>query len=307
MKASSKIFLLGLHLAMLHAFSATIRASEQAVPANSMKIVEGLTFQPAAPELTLDLFLPQNHEHPAACVLVIQGGGFLPQDGKRFRFFADFLAESGFAAALISYRGRPDHEYRETIADCKAAVRFLRQHSQQYGLDPNRLGAMGRSAGGTLAALLAVTGDKPEWEDSQPSQYSSSIQAAVAMAGVFDFVARFTDPEQLALQPRYQNKLKTNGQWIGSPFAPNDANWLQASAIQHIDAGDAPTLFLHCKDDSTVPWQQSQEMHEKMLAAGIPCELRYFDSGGHGFSGLGEQPQELMLEFFQKHLASPRD
>jgi len=61
-------------------------------------------------------------------------------------------------------------------------------------------------------------------------------------------------------------------------------------------------LFLHCKDDSTVPWLQSQEMHEKMKAAGIESSTVYYETGGHGYKDLGEKPKAEMVRFFQKHL-----
>jgi len=120
-------------------------------------LYRGLSYSDADPKLTLDLFLPLKAPKPMPCVVVIQGGGFMAQNGQRFRPFAEHLANNGIAAALISYRGLPDHPYRETVADIKTAVRFLRRISNDFGIDSDRIGAMGRSAGATLAALLAVS------------------------------------------------------------------------------------------------------------------------------------------------------
>ncbi|MFT5526445.1 MAG: acetyl esterase/lipase [Pirellulaceae bacterium] len=93
------------------------------------------------------------------CVLVIQGGGFNARNGQRFCPFAVYLANHGLAAALASYRGRPKRELRDTISDLKTAVRFVRKNAKRHNIDADNIGAMGRSAGGTLAALLAVPGD----------------------------------------------------------------------------------------------------------------------------------------------------
>ena len=266
-------------------------------------IHEALSFSNTAKDLRLDLYVPNRAAHSAPCVIVIQGGGFLPQDGQRFRPFAEYLAKNGLAAALISYRGRPDHTYRDTIADTKAAVRFVRSVSKQYNIDPDRIGATGRSAGGTLAALLAVTGGMEEFEgDGGHPECSSRIQAAVAYAGAFDFVTRFTDEQQIALQPKYTAKIQTNGEWIGAPFSPDNPDWLNASAVRHVDKGDAPMLFLHCKDDATVPWPQSRDMCERLKRAGIRSEVKYYGTGGHGFSGLGDEPMEEMVRFFRETL-----
>lgn len=271
---------------------------------DSHRVHPGLVYSEADRRLTLDLFLPEKSvARPVPCVLVIQGGGFLAQDGRKFRPFATHLATHGFAAALIAYRGRPDHRYQDTVADTKAAVRFVRKVATQYSLDPARLGAMGRSAGGTLAALLAVTGGVGELEgQGGNAEFSSRIQAAVALSGVFDFVARFTDERQIRLQPNVKTKLETNGQWVGPPFSPRDEHWLRVSAIHHVDRADPPILFLHCRDDATVPWPQSQDMYERMKAAGLASEIVTYPTGGHGYKGRDEEAMAEMVRFFRRTL-----
>ncbi|GMV92869.1 MAG: hypothetical protein AMXMBFR82_26470 [Candidatus Hydrogenedentota bacterium] len=276
------------------------RAAGEAAPA--LKIHEGLVFAEPGEKLALDLFLPASTDEAVPCVIVIQGGGFSPQDGKRFRSFAEYLAEHGFAAATIAYRGRPKHTYKDTMADVRAAVRYVRSVSGEYGIEPDRIGAMGRSAGGTLAVLLAVM-DEPEDGGDGPTQ-SSRIQAAAGFAGVYDFVARFTDAEQIALQPRHETKSDTNGEWIGEDFSADSAAWRDASAINHVDAADPPVLFIHCKDDSTVPWPQSQQMYARLREAGVDAEIEIYKTGGHGCQPKdGGDPMARMVEFFRKALA----
>jgi dipeptidyl aminopeptidase/acylaminoacyl peptidase len=124
----------------------------------------------------------------------------------------------------------------------------------------------------------------------------------VTYAGVFDFVARFTDERHIALQPNVKTKIKSNGEWVGPAFSANNSDWIQASAINHIDANDPPMLFLQCKDDSTVPWRQSQEMYERVKKAGVETSLTYYETGGHGFQNLGDKPMEDMLQFFREKL-----
>lgn len=260
--------------------------------ADDFSVVPGLTFSKPESNLTLDLYLPKDSGKDRACVIVIQGGGFRPQNGQRFKSFAQHLAQNGFVGALISYRGRPKHHYRDTIEDVADSVRYIRSVAGNYQIDPKRIGATGRSAGGTLAALLAV--NPP---DGQPR-----IQAAVCFAGVFDFVARFTDKDQLALQPGYENKIQSNGEWIGSAFSATDKHWLAASAINRVDKGDPPILFLHSRNDSTVPWLQSQDMHDAMQKAGAVSELKIYVDGGHAVEPRGVSSLSAMTEFFHKHL-----
>ena len=264
--------------------------------ADDFTVVKGLHFSETAASLTLDLYLPKTSVDPSPCVIVIQGGGFRPQNGQRFKPFAEHLAKHGFAAALISYRGSPQHRYRDTLADVKASVRFIREVADKYRVDSERIGATGRSAGGTLAALLAVTGKD---DDDDPD---ARIRAAVCFAGVFDFVSRFTKQEQLQLQPNFKKKLKTNGEWIGPAFSPEDPEWLAASAITHVDPSDPPILFLHSRDDSTVPWIQSREMHRAMADAGIAAEIRVYETGGHSVSPKDRNSLDDMVEFFRTRL-----
>lgn len=269
----------------------------------SFVVHKDLVYSSPEMELTLDLFLPQEVSESVPCILVIQGGGFNAQDGQKFRPFAEYLAEQGFAAALIAYRGRPDHQYKDTVADTKAAVRFVRKTAEQYSIDPKRIGAMGRSAGGTLAGLLAVTGGLESFEgEGGHAAYSSRIQAAVAYAGVFDFVSRFTDDKQIALQPNVETKVISNGKWVGPPFSPDGKEWIHASAITHVDKEDPPILLIHCEDDAIVPWLQSELMFEAMKKVGADVSQIYYKEGGHGFTGRGEQSMAAMVEFFKETL-----
>ncbi len=264
-------------------------------------IHQKIQFSDDDPQLTLDLYLPDSLKIPIPCIIVIQGGGFKSQNGERFRPFARTIVEHGFASALISYRGLPGYTYTTTLTDVKKAVRYIRRESRQYHINPDQIGAMGRSAGATLAVLLAVTGENRNPADPDHLDYTGRIQAAVGYAGVYDFVARFSDGAQISLQPGLNTKLQTNQNWIGAPYSPTDNNWHKASAINYVGKTTPPVLLLHCKDDSVVPWLQSQAIYEKMMNKGVCTEVIYFDKGGHGFSeGSSEQYWLPMMDFFKK-------
>ena len=95
--------------------------------------------------------------------------------------------------------------------------------------------------------------------------------------------------------------MVSNGEWIGSTFSKNDKHWKKVSPINHLDKDDPPILFMHCKNDNSVPWLQSQEMYEKMKGLGINSDAIYFNQGGHGFN-LGDNTLYLspMMSFFKK-------
>lgn len=286
-------------------YSVVEAAEDSKNPASSrdaLTIHEGLRFRNDAPTLQLDLFLPQNPPKAAPCVLIFQGGGFQANDGKRFRPFAEYLAENGFAAALVAYRGRPLHHYQDSLSDVRAAVRFLRANGTAYGIDPDRIGAIGHSAGATLAALLAVGEGSKRLDGGSESDPTVRIQAAVAISGVYDFIARFSDKEQNAMQPKRQETLHTNTEWIGTEFSRDADDWKRVSAINHVDTEDAPILLIHNRDDARVPWLQPRDMHERMKQAGVRSEIQIHETGGHGNP---LRKKEAMLAFFKKTLIPP--
>lgn len=296
-----------LHISLiLSAACVWISPEIKAQTESTFEVQERVAYSDADKQLTLDLFIPspRTETQRRPCVVVIQGGGFKAQDGQRSRVKGVYFAEQGFVTAVIAYRGRPNHQFRDTINDAKSAVRFLRRNSERFSIDPNRIGAWGHSAGGAIVGMLAVTGDRLRLDRSShgPSNNSSRIQAAVASAGVFDFISRFTDPDQIELQPRIDSKILANGAWVGSEFSRTDDDWLEASAITHVNKGDSPMLFIHCKDDSTVPWLQSLIMRDRMREAGVKAELLLYETGGHGFKDRREESSDATVAFFHENL-----
>lgn len=112
--------------------------------------------------LHLDLYLPENAPGPLPVVVWIHGGAWA--EGTRHRLWIPWLPQHGYALASIDYRLSAQAPFPAQLQDCKAAVRWLRAHAAEYGLDPARFAAAGDSAGGHLAAMLGTTGDVPALE-----------------------------------------------------------------------------------------------------------------------------------------------
>tara|TARA_R110002049_G_scaffold285698_1_gene466757 strand:- start:171234 stop:172190 length:957 start_codon:yes stop_codon:yes gene_type:complete len=254
--------------------------------------------------LLLDMYLPAESDQKIACVVTITGGGFRARPKSGFAKYAAFLATQGFASACISYRGTPKHGFQETVYDCKAAVRYVRANAAMYNIDPDRIGVLGQSAGGHLAAMIGVSGgiDHLEGDGGNPES-SSRVQAAVSFSGVFDFISRLRDGGHQ--KKSIELKKKTNGAWVGEPFAVDSERWKQASPINHLSDDDPPLLMLATKTDSVVPYHQSVQMHEAMQKKGLTSELVILDTGGHGIASapaIGDQVWHATLAFLRKHL-----
>ena len=266
-KKHSRMVVIALILWVANVSSITLEAQEAG---DAVVLHEGIVYRPGEIDLKLDLYLPGGEDEAVPCVLVVQGGGFRSATDRRFGNYGRRLAERGMAAAVIDYRGLPDHTYPTTLSDVEAAAGFLREHGRTYHIDPDRIAAMGQSAGATIVTLLALRDES-----------HADLAAVVGIAGVYDFVARFADPRQLAMQSGVAGKQRSNAAWIGEDFSEHAERWRDASAQTHANAGDPPVLLLHCRDDAVVPWLQAQSLHDTLVEAGVSSRLEIYETGGH--------------------------
>jgi len=238
---------------------------------------------PAGTSLVLDLYRPATGgPHPA--VLVIHGGGWDAGSREMERPFAKRLAAAGFVAVPVSYRLGEAGRFPAALHDLKSAVRWLRAHAAEHGIDPARIAAVGGSAGGPLAALLgasnnvaALEGPVSEGRANPPGEPlpSSAVQAVVDIDGLADF----TDPALVAQQAA---KPSAPARFLGGSYADHTETWRTASAIAHIGRGSAPTLFL----DSTAPsplLPGREAMADKLRALGIDTEFVTLPGTPHTF------------------------
>lgn len=294
-------------LAIAFLAGSTASAQDPEVLSERVAVYRALDFAATpAGDIQLDLYCPADAPAPVPAIVVIPGGGFRPQLREKFVTEARTLAEAGFAAASIGYRGAPDATFRATVSDTKAAVRFLRANAARFNINPDRIGAFGQSAGGHLAVMLAVSGGVAELEgDGGNAEVSSRVQAAVSFAGVFDFISRLREGGQQG--ESLEAKRKSNGAWIGEPFAEDSANWKLASPIYHVTPDDPPVLFVHCKDDKTVPYQQSIDMYERLMPVQPESRLLVLEEGGHGIRSsakVKDQAWDATIDFLRASLAN---
>ena len=131
--------------------------------------------------LKMDLYKPREKSGKLPAIVCIHGGGWIKGSRKNYTKVARALAAHGYVAVTISYRLSGEAVFPAAIMDCKAAVRFLRAHAQTLGINPEKIGAIGSSAGGHLAALLATSNGAEELEGNGGyAAFSSQIQAVVA-------------------------------------------------------------------------------------------------------------------------------
>jgi acetyl esterase/lipase len=216
-------------------------ASTEAPP--SVRALTGITYaQRGAHALQLDLYLPAQAKAGAAPGIVfVHGGGWRAGVRANFAPMAIRMAERGYAAATISYRLSPEALYPAAVQDARAAVRWLRSHAAEYGIDPARIAIGGGSAGGQIAALAGVTPGLARFDpEDGPNAVSSGVQAIVNIDGLSDFTSEAArkNEDDPAKQP------SSAGAWFGGRYADKAALWREASPLFYVNAKTPPVLFI---------------------------------------------------------------
>jgi len=244
--------------------------------------------------LRLDLYLPERVEAPVPLVLWVHGGGW--RAGDKSPTYAPETLGEGYAVASVNYRLSDVAQFPAQIHDVKAAVRFLRGNAHRFGLDPNRFGAWGSSAGGHLVALLGTSCGilELEGELGDDLDQSSCVQAVCDFFGPTDLVSLLAQRGASTRRPMPEDHL------IGGPVEEHVDLATLASPIAHVDETDPPFLIMHGSEDATVPVDQSIAFDETLRAAGVESTLVVIDSAGHGFPRSEVDP---VKPFFDRHLA----
>lgn len=252
--------------------------------------------------LTMNLLLPKHIAGHAKqpCLLFLCGGAYSVVDNAVWMPELMYFARRGYTVATINYRTSNSAPFPAQLIDAKAAVRFLKAHSEQFCIDPNRIAIAGESAGGTLSALVGTTAGMREYERGDFLEYDSSVAAVVDYYGPVDLraivspVSNHRQEEQVA-------------DWTIPAFLGADASGetaRQASAICHVSADTPPFIILHGTEDPLVDIvSQSDRLYDVLLEKGVYTEYYRFLGAGHG-EDVFYQPEakQLVLCFLNRVL-----
>lgn len=226
---------------------------------------------------TLNLARPRASTPPLPCIVVIHGGGWASGRKEQHDDLVRVLAQEGFVAATISYGLCPLCPWPAQIHDVKAAVRFLRSNAKRFGIDPERMAAMGFSAGAHLAMLLGTVDPEDGLEGTGNPSVSSKVQAVVAFFGP-------TDMDLLADAAKTELQRKVKREALNRLLGPNFAkDASRMSPVRYVNEGDAPMLIFQGTRDRLVPYQQAIRMLEKLHEAKVQAEITFHVGAGHGW------------------------
>jgi acetyl esterase/lipase len=249
--------------------------------------------------LTYDVIRPSSEPNGAAILFMVSGGWVStwnnPESVVRaakadaLNVFEKIVAE-GYTLYLVRHGSSPWFKVPDAVSDVKRAVRHIRAHATDFGVDPNRIGVWGGSAGGHLSLVLGSMGDDGNAAGKEPSeQVSSRVQAVVA----------YFPPTDIR---EYVNHKTLSPQFPAVVFPDDQAD--DVSPLLAVTTDDAPTLLIHGDKDELVPISHSERFLEAMKKSNVVCELVVMKGAAHGFPGKqGIQAETALLSWFNKYLA----
>jgi acetyl esterase/lipase len=242
--------------------------------------------------LTFDVFQPKEDGKGIGLLFMVSGGWYSSwRPPERSRDFFQASLDEGYTVFAVRHGSAPRYKVPEAVADVQRAIRYIRLHAEDFGVDPQRLGVFGMSAGGHLSMMLATTGDEGDSEAEDPVlRASSRVAAAVAYCGPTDLQPWVTGPDS-GMRDRF-TALQFDGDLADD-----------CSPLFQVTSDDAPTLLIHGDKDELVPIDHSHSILKAMQEAGVPCELLTIEGAGHAFPGeAGKRAAKARLAWFASHL-----
>lgn len=226
-------------------------------------------------------------------LVVIHGGAWRKGSKESKRKTITNYASKGFVGAALMYRFAPEHSFPAAVEDVKAAIRFLKVHAGNYGIDPNKIVVVGTSAGAHLAAMLAVTGQQDSfnthglWDEAD-----ASIFAAVLLAGP---LSGFTEQNMANNQ--------SLALFLGGKPSENPAQAIAAMPISYVNAQAAPMFIAHGDADRVVGVQASRDFVSALVANKVRHRYMELEGAGHAIAKTHPNVYKDALAFVNELIA----
>ena len=279
-------------------FSTADQTNSKAAPEfpPDIRVERNVTFLAAGRKERADLYVPLQMPKGRRCpaVVLIHGGGWSGgrRDAAREINIGSTLARNGYVAMSIDYilSDKKQAVWPTNLWDCKTAVRWLRKNAERLGIDPDRIGVLGGSAGGHLAAMVALTTPADGLDPAQPyGEFSCAVKCCVDMYGITD-IGTYHDATML-----------------GKTFSAAPELYRLATPVTYVRSNSPPVLILHGTADTTVNVKQSGNFAGVLKHAGAEHELIILPGALHSFD-LQPPQRDLrpaVLNFLDVHLKSP--
>jgi acetyl esterase/lipase len=252
--------------------------------------------------LTMDVFRPpEGSRNGLGIALMVSGGWRSKRAGETPAWLGAPLLRAGYTIFAICHVSQPQSTVMEIIEDMHRGVRYVRHHARSYGIDPDRIGITGGSAGGHLSLMLATRGGPGDTNSPDPvDRESSAVQAVAVFYPVTDLLNLGPSTENLGDGGPPKSFVRAFGPNSRDPMVWRRIGY-ESSPIYFIHRGMAPTLIYHGDADTLVPLEQSQRFQEKARKVGLTVDLVVHPGGGHGWPTMVLDEREF-VRWFDEHL-----
>ncbi len=247
-------------------------------------------------ELLADVYHPPQQEPGKPGVLLIHGGGWAQGDRNQLRGYGILLGRRGYVCVACEYRLSGEAKWPAQIHDVKTALRWMRAHAGELGMDPDKIAVSGNSAGGHLSLMVGATPNVPEFEgDGGNAGVDTGVAAVMAI-----YAPALLGAPGVALSDVVAALLGRDA---------SDDVVRAASPLTYARRDFPPTLLIHGGKDELVPDDASLQMYTALRNAGAMAELHVYAGAPHAFDAIpefGRQCAEIMMLFLDRHVVNPR-
>lgn len=247
---------------------------------------------------TYDVFKPKAPTGRA--LLFVVSGGWVSDHAQISPQLAELACAKGFTVFQVVHGAKPRYKVPEILELIRRSVRHIKSKATEYGIDPNKIGITGGSAGGHLSLLVGALGDKPA---AKPADDIDKLSSSVGAVGVFfpptDFENWGTEGTKALDNPILRAAF--GDAFVADIKAPQPELWAKLSKdlspSTQVTAKMPPTLLVHGDKDTLVPLQQSERLNKQLLGLGVKSKLIVVPGKGHDFVGMIDKFQDIMAWF----------
>lgn len=230
-------------------------------------------------KLVGDLYLPKGRAKAPALV-AFHGGAWRAGNRSFYKYWGPFLARNGYALFTADYRLGTPGLYPAAVYDAKAAVQFVHANAAKFDIDAGRIGLMGDSAGGQLAALLALAGDKftAAYRDDPNAATPLDVKAVVGFYGIYDMLAQWN--HDMIVSPHDS----ITEEFLGVSPTQNPQIYSESSPISYAGAGRKKVRFLlihGSRDELVDPQSQTGAFTAALTQAGFSAQQLIVPGAAH--------------------------
>ncbi len=283
------------------------RAGTADQPKRQRDVIYGRVYGTA---LTMDVFYPSGPRNGAGVLVMVSGGWFSSAESINPAFARPFT-ERGYVVFEVVHGSQPKYTIPEILDHVQRAVRYVRANASRFGIDPEKLGVTGGSAGGHLSLMLGLAPEPGDTSAKDPVEREPArVQAVACFFPPTDFL-NWGQPGQNALDLPHLKFVyaafdfrrfdQQTGRFERLPEAERIEIERRMSPVYHVSPDDPPVLIIHGDADQLVPLQQAELIIDRLKEAGVKCKLVVKKGAGHGWPQLTDD-LNLFADWFDEHL-----